>query len=659
MQEYSPGNPEDETHENYVDINEDEGRFVNPADEYYEDEYSVGNHKGDDKKIDDCKVVETSIKNSDNKDRNIAQSYVPVTINKDNTALQVSGADIPKSNNQNTIVDKFYVREQNVYTQKMANYCANQRLNFDIASNEKSKYDTLESRGKFLINKYININKLIRLWKYKDDFYFRFSQKSEIWKGNKNYISDVMKNILDKNIRIVSEQDITKNSSISHNQIQGYIFTHQIPLIDKEVFRPSEKEFFQEDGMWYKNTFLSTKFLEKRFLNIDSKDFYDCFIICFLENLVGEIELNTDSKPKTIAILKWLSRCFITMSSTHIALVFNGSKYLEDIFWEKLIKPIFGNEQYCIRINDETLKKPLSEIVEEKIFFKIEDFTPTEENKQKIEELLKAILVDKYLLVKTYKQPKIPVFAQAFITANETLSYMKKYHTLFEHINVLDENKIISNLAENSIDLEIKFNDEKEIDIFTDCLAVFDKNNSKRLQVISQFIQRDEEETLDKKIDAFIQAIKKQDKAYFKNVNDNDPTMYKELEFTFGKECFIGQDLAKYFNLVYSKEIFPPNSGIPLVLKKRDAMFTQELTIIKAMNGDKQEEVLFKGIPTYKEAGSKKLYKINDYTLPEDILVPRGWIITNRKGNERFKYNYEDIDLAKEGYKQYDKSKLI
>ncbi len=31
--------------------------------------------------------------------------------------------------------------------------------------------------------------------------------------------------------------------------------------------------------------------------------------------------------------------------------------------------------------------------------------------------------------------------------------------------------------------------------------------------------------------------------------------------------------------------------------------------------------------------------------------------ITNREGNQRFKYNHEDIDLAKEAYRQYDESR--
>jgi len=609
----------------------------------------------DDSKNDGYNGIETSLNNTDINE-NILTPCLPVTINEPNTTSKISAIDTLSDAKQNNAYDKLYAKGQNLYDSKMVTYSANEQANNDIAFNEKRKYTTLATQGQYLLIEKINNNGLIRLWKYKDDFYFRFAKNSECYKGNKNSIADIIRNFFGLNVRIVSQQDITQNSTIKHNQIEDYIFTHQIPLIDKEVFEPSEKEFFKKDGILYKNKFVPTKFLEKRFCNIASRDFYDCFIINFLENLVNETDQDDSSKPKTIAILKWLSRCFITMNNTHVALVLNGSKYLEDIFWEKLIKPIFGNEQYCVIINDEMLKKSLSEIVEEKVFFKIEDFTPTKENKQKIEELLNAVLVDKYLLTKTYPQKKIHVFGQVFITANETLSYMKNYHTHFEYINILDENKIISNLAESRIDFKIKFNDEKEIDVFIDCLAVFDKNNNGILKVISQFIQQDEEEALEKKIDAFIEAIKKKNKLYFKKIGEDNLYIYKELEFAFEKGCFVGQDLSKYFNLVYGKEFFESNSNILSVLKEKDPIFLQELTTIKTLNEDNQEEILFEGIRTYKEVGNKKLYRINNYTLPEDIVVPRGRIIINREGKQRFKYNYEDIDLAKKAYIEYDKA---
>lgn len=685
MQDYRPEDFEDESPEDYA--SKDESRFVNPEDEDYsdyymeanedrpqdfedeipdiyvnEDESRFGNPEDEDYRdddinemLDDNKKDSYDLINKADNNEDIDKPSLPEKINKDNTTSKISSIDKLKDTNQNNMYDKFYTKGQNIYNSRMVTYSANEQANNDIAFNEQRKYATLLTEGKDFLIDNINKNGLIRLWKYKDDFYFRFAQNSELYKGNKNYIGDIIRNFFSMNIRIVSQQDIAQNSTIKHNQIEDYIFTHQIPLIDKEVFKPSERDFFQKNGIWYKNKFVYTKFLEKRFREIQRPDIYDSLAIDFLENLVGELERDDKSKPRTKAILRWLSRCFLTMRGTHVALVLNGSKDIENLFWEKLIKPIFGNEEFCIIVNDDTLKMPLSDIIKEKVFLKIEDFTPTNENKQKIEELLKAVLVDKYLLTKSYPQQKIPVFAQVFITANETLAYMKKYHTLFEYIHILDENKIISNLAENTIDLEIKFNDEKEIDIFTDYLAVFDKNNSARLQIASHFIQKDEE-TLDNKIDAFIQAIKNQNKVYFNNVDDNDPIMYKELEFAFGKECFIGQDLAKYFNFVYGKEIFVSNSKFLILLKEKDKMFRQELTTIRVLNENKQEEILFQGIRTYKEVGNKKLYKITDYTLPEEIVVPRDKIIVNREGNQRLKYSYEDIDFAKKAYEEYDKA---
>jgi hypothetical protein len=83
-------------------------------------------------------------------------------------------------------------------------------------------------------------------------------------------------------------------------------------------------------------------------------------------------------------------------------------------------------------------------------------------------------------------------------------------------------------------------------------------------------------------------------------------------------------------------------------------MFRQELTKLKVLNKNGIEEILFDGIPTYKEVGNKKLYKTIDYTLPENINVPDGSIIMNRYGVQRFKYNYSDIESAKRNYQQYD-----
>lgn len=557
----------------------------------------------------------------------------------------------------NTMMNSSYTRGQNTYNQKMQTYQVNEWVQTEIAYFESNKYHMINSSGSFLVDE-INKDGQLCLWKYKQDFYYRHTQNSKIDNGNKNKMSQIIGDFRGKIISIVSSKDITKNGSITHNKIENYILTHQIPVIDSEIFDPREKSFFQKDEVWYKNKFEPSEHLQKRFDYIEKIDYFDCFIIDFFENIAGENNHEDNKKEITVTILRWFSSYLQTMRSSRIALVLNGSKEIEKLFWEKLIKPIFGYEQYCVTIDDQLLQKPLAEIVAEKVFFHIVDFTPTKENIQKIDQLLQAILIDKYVLTESHPQKRVPVFGQAFITADETLSYMKEYHSLFEYVSIKDGREVISNLAEGIKDLTLKFN-EKELDTFSTCLAIFDKhfNENNELSVVSKITQKAEEETLENKIEAFIQSIKDRDaKKYFKKLEEI-PELYEELKFAFDKNCFIGQNLAEYFNIVHNKNIFENNTQLLKLLKEKDKMFTQELTILKALDENAVEQVLFKGITTYREVKNKKLYKIDDYSLPEDIEVPINWIITNREGNQRFKYNHEDMASAKKIHKEYDEKK--
>jgi hypothetical protein len=43
-----------------------------------------------------------------------------------------------------------------------------------------------------------------------------------------------------------------------------YIFTHQIPTIEAEIFEPKEDEFFEKNGIMYKNSFKHSIYLNER-----------------------------------------------------------------------------------------------------------------------------------------------------------------------------------------------------------------------------------------------------------------------------------------------------------------------------------------------------------------------------------------------------------
>ncbi len=630
---------------------------------------------------------------SSTKDNEQDKAMVPIEpseiINPDVMSKEELRAFLDDKKSRNKSIEK----GEEIYNGQIVSYNANNQAKVNIAYSEQNKLYIIEYEGEILLDE-INKNGEICLWKYKNKFYYRSAQGNEIHKGNKKEISAIIESFRRKPIKIVSKDDILKNNLIVPNMHEKYILTYQIKAIENEIFEPKEEDFFEKDGVLYKNLFSYTKYLKKRFEHTEGIKLYDCFIIEFFENIANEVNQNeskllaelkklrwssmlkkltlqdfqyqysefckeTSNKLITSTIMNWLSYFFQKMESSNIALVLHGSKEIaEDIFWKKLIKPIFGNEEHCIAINDSILKKPISEIVKNKIFFHIGDFSPTEDNKNKINQLLQGILVDKYVLTDSNPPIRIPVNGQILITTNETISYMSKYYSLFEYINIQNEREIISNLADDILDLSFKMTDD--LDTFSTLLAAFRRNynQNNRLSVVSKMNKVNTDESLESfedKIQKFIKAIKDINMEYFEIIKDKDNEAYKELEFSFNKQCFIGQDLLNYFNIKYNQQTFKSNKQFLITLKEKDKMFRQELTKLKALNENGEEEVLFNGNPTYKEVENKKLYKINDYTLPENIKIPRNWIIVNREGNQRFKYKHEAIDHAKIIHKDYDK----
>lgn len=70
--------------------------------------------------------------------------------------------------------------------------------------------------------------------------------------------------------------------------------------------------------------------------------------------------------------MKWLGEYFTTLQGSQDILVLLGNKELsEEIFWRKIINPIFGHK-YCITMTEEVLKnQSIEEILKHKIFFNI------------------------------------------------------------------------------------------------------------------------------------------------------------------------------------------------------------------------------------------------------------------------------------------------
>jgi hypothetical protein len=365
------------------------------------------------------------------------------------------------------------------------------------------------------------------------------------------------------------------------------------------------------------------------------------FFIKLIESITGEISRSNEEKHLTRVILNWFSYYFQVMEGSGTALVLLGSeKITEQVFWKKVVQPIFGY-QYTITINDEILKKDISEIVKEKVFYHIGNISSNDDNKNKLNQLLQAILLDGYILINTTTPEKIPVFGQILITSEQTVLLLKEFYTQFEYIKVQEENEIIEHLQVESIPgLSLKLTD-KELTLFSSILSSF-YDLQKGLPIIVNSIDTLENKELaedfnqDEMIGKFIQAIKATDLSYFEKVKELEGgKLYHELKYAFFEmddKYFIGQDLFRYYNAIYGQS-FETNKPLMDILKKEDEMFTQEVKTFKILTSGNNEDILFQAPQSLTETGRKDLYKIKGYKLAKHIIIPYGSILVTSQTN--------------------------
>ena len=98
---------------------------------------------------------------------------------------------------------------------------------------------------------------------------------------------------------------------------------------------------------------------------------------------------------------------------------------------------------------------------------------------------------------------------------------------------------------------------------------------------------------LESQIQRFIDAIKRQDKIYFKPLElEDNKNLYKELVENFDKDDAIYQPkLAEYFNIVNEDIIFSDNSHFIEILKERECLFNQAADDKFKLNGQRRYKI--------------------------------------------------------------------
>jgi hypothetical protein len=472
-------------------------------------------------------------------------------------------------------------------------------------------------------------------------------------------------------LKSLNKQTLNINEK-ADNVIKILLFENAIHTIDDDVFDINNNDiYFQQDDtdfLYTRNRFVPNQYLEKRYLNKKLRN------TSKVEKTVTEdfiFHLTRENQELFDYIMNWLAYYFQYLQKTKTALVLLGEQEVtQGIFWNIIIQEIFS-QQYCTTINDkEHGTDSVYSIAKDTLFFHIGDIIGVD---TKFDDNTLALIIKEFLIkpsVITDANAVIDIHGQMIITAKNPAPYLKKVLSKCTVIEVNNIDTIIKNLhLEDESELEdMILND---LHNFTDKLLQYEVIIDKALTKIDtearQILKSNkssniDSEDIDKKLDAFIQAIKDKEIDYFKKVKDGDNIIYEHLKNAFTKDegYFINQYLFDCYNSIYANQPFKNKKQFMNKLKGKDDMFKQEVKIFKILDKKGKEKVLFQSYKTSKETGNKELYKIKDYKLASDIIIPNeATILSSQENITKFTFeNNEDIDRCIERTKKYRAEKV-
>lgn len=164
-----------------------------------------------------------------------------------------------------------------------------------------------------------------------------------------------------------------------------YISISELIMIQDEVFNTEQnKEFFEVDGIWYRNIFKPSKFLQ---LNKQPQK-----IPLNILNLIAHL-VNYDI-DRLFVFLNWLASFFQTLKKSQVAILFKGMQGAGKGTLFKIIAELFGNS-YCKQINGDSLKSNyLGAFLENTLFLNFDEISYKTIGKESFNSLLKAIITN-------------------------------------------------------------------------------------------------------------------------------------------------------------------------------------------------------------------------------------------------------------------------
>ncbi|MFY4788226.1 type IV secretory system conjugative DNA transfer family protein [Aliarcobacter butzleri] len=378
--------------------------------------------------------------------------------------------DISKYSNIQTNIDQIISKYSNIQT------------NIDqIINSESFKYSGLKYRERTFLGDINKYNQPLRLIRFKNKLYYRHTIEDEFQVYDKKELELELSTIYGNiNIKLVNDlNDVIFSKKNQFRIDTTFISINSIPYINNEDFNiniPFEI-YTNHLGCLVKNHFSYNQYLSERLINyiLSENSFTEARL--FIENMT------------TVKDMKFLaSRLgkFFKHLNTSNAIVLIGNKEVsEDILVNKIVKPIFSSKFY-IKITDEVLKTvSIEDILKYKLIYHIDSIPTDLHLKEKLKDILIAILVNKSIET---KNNIIPIHGQVIFTLDKEDIFLRDYLSLTD-IFFVDSLENI--MKYNNADDKILFykNLCDSLDIFAKELSAIGNLDCKTFNQNNEFIE--------------------------------------------------------------------------------------------------------------------------------------------------------------------------
>lgn len=455
--------------------------------------------------------------------------------------------------------------------------------------------------------RYLRDNYNLEIWKKSSEntYYYRINPFSKKIKISSN---DEFLKLIDEHIKVyenIKDVYLEKNVLILVKSLIGDI--------KDEVFYPyKSREFFELNEIEYRNTFQYSTFLKNkdspfnikgrtpnvknRFSNIRKKLYNKNFVKKYIYNMF-------ECQKQADYVVAWLSFYFQTLNKSSTAIVLIGDKETTDIFINQIIQPIFAyKKEYFGCINNETLKKSNESILQDKIFYHIDELSKENINDKKTSKIALDILKsNRFTTEESVELEEDYIYGQLIVTSSKNNPYplLKNCYSRCSVFKVKSLEKILENMKLDRFILEeeISF----DLDYFSKVLAqkntkwyedkyfpyeTFETEEKEVLPYMKNGVLRTKK--IENKIKEFILNIQQKNLDYFSDIGND---LFDELKKNFEDNMIAQPLLAVYFNKIYGDEIFLDNSYFLEILKEKSKMFEKTPSDKSKSNGKKRYEI--------------------------------------------------------------------